>query len=119
MRALVLNCTLKSSPETSNTEAVARVVMEAMESDGIETEIVRVVDHDIKPGVSTDEGSGRGLRGARTGLDLLEQGPRARRLLPRDRRRQGLVAHHRPCNGLDLAAVARALAEQPVPAPPS
>jgi multimeric flavodoxin WrbA len=58
MRALVLNCTLKSSPATSNTEALARVVMEALEKDGIETEIVRVVDHDIKPGVSTDEGNG-------------------------------------------------------------
>ena len=58
MRALVLNCTLKPSPATSNTEALARVVMEALEKDEIETEIVRVVDHDIRPGVSTDEGDG-------------------------------------------------------------
>jgi multimeric flavodoxin WrbA len=58
MRALVLNCTLKPSPDTSNTEALARVVMEALEKDGIETEILRVVDHDVKPDVSTDEGNG-------------------------------------------------------------
>jgi multimeric flavodoxin WrbA len=58
MRALVLNCTLKPSPETSNTEALARVVMEALEKDGIETEILRVADYDVKPGVSTDEGHG-------------------------------------------------------------
>jgi multimeric flavodoxin WrbA len=41
MRALVLNCTLKPSPETSNTEALARVVMEALEGDGVEAELVR------------------------------------------------------------------------------
>jgi multimeric flavodoxin WrbA len=58
MRALILNCTLKHSPETSNTEALARVVMEALEGDGIDTDLVRVVDHDVKPGVSTDEGDG-------------------------------------------------------------
>jgi multimeric flavodoxin WrbA len=58
MRALVLNCTLKPSPETSNTEALARVVMEALEGDGVETELLRVVDHDVKPGVSSDEGDG-------------------------------------------------------------
>jgi multimeric flavodoxin WrbA len=60
MRALVLNCTLKPSPETSNTEALARVVMEALEADGIETELLRVVDHDVKPGVGADEGDGDG-----------------------------------------------------------
>ena len=58
MRALVLNCTLKPSPETSNTEALARVVSEALEADGVETELLRVVDHDVKPGVSSDEGDG-------------------------------------------------------------
>jgi multimeric flavodoxin WrbA len=49
MRALVLNCTLNASPEASNTEALARVVMEALEGDGVETELVRMVDHDVKP----------------------------------------------------------------------
>ncbi len=58
MKATVLNCTLKPSPETSNTEALARVVIEALERDGVECEIVRVVDHDIRPGVSSDEGDG-------------------------------------------------------------
>jgi multimeric flavodoxin WrbA len=58
MRALVLNCTLKPSPETSNTEALARVVMEALRNDGIETELVRLVDLDIKPGVKSDQGNG-------------------------------------------------------------
>ncbi len=58
MKALALNCTLKPSPAESNTEALARVVLEALEEQGVETEIVRVVDHDVKPGVSSDEGGG-------------------------------------------------------------
>ena len=58
MKALVLNCTLKRSPATSNTEALARVVMDALSEVDEETEIVRVVDHDVRPGVSSDEGEG-------------------------------------------------------------
>ena len=58
MRALVLNCTLKPSPAESNTEALARVVTGALEREGVETDVVRVVDHDVKPGVSNDEGDG-------------------------------------------------------------
>jgi multimeric flavodoxin WrbA len=58
MKALVLNCTLKRSPETSNTEALARVVMEAWRKEGIESELVRLVDLDIQPGVTSDEGRG-------------------------------------------------------------
>jgi multimeric flavodoxin WrbA len=58
MKALVLNCTLKPSPATSNTEALARVVIDALSEDDVETEIVRVVDHNVRPGVSSDEGDG-------------------------------------------------------------
>ena len=58
MRALVLNCTLKPSPGTSNTEALAREVMTALEAHGVETEIVRIVDLDVKPGVESDMGEG-------------------------------------------------------------
>jgi multimeric flavodoxin WrbA len=58
MKALVLNCTLKPSPATSNTEALAGVVIDALSGADVETEIVRVVDHDVRPGVSSDEGDG-------------------------------------------------------------
>ena len=58
LKAVFLNCTLKASPEDSNTEALARVVAEALEADGIATEFVRVVDHDVRPGVTSDEGDG-------------------------------------------------------------
>lgn len=58
MKALVLNCTLKRSPETSNTEALARVVMRALESEGVTAKLIRLVDLDIEPGVKTDQGNG-------------------------------------------------------------
>lgn len=58
MKALVLNCTLKASPEVSNTEALAQVVMDQLEKDGIAAEMVRLVDLDIKPGVKSDQGGG-------------------------------------------------------------
>jgi multimeric flavodoxin WrbA len=58
MRALLLNCTLKPSPAESNTEALARVVMDALASEGIDTDAVRVVDHDVRPGVESDMGDG-------------------------------------------------------------
>jgi len=58
MRATIINCTLKPSPERSNTEALASVVIEALEEHGVETELVRALDHEIKPGVETDMGDG-------------------------------------------------------------
>ena len=58
MRALILNCTLKPSPATSSTEALASVVIAELEKGGVETEIVRLVDLDIKPGVDSDMGKG-------------------------------------------------------------
>jgi multimeric flavodoxin WrbA len=58
VKALVLNCTLKPSPAVSNTEALARVVNERLEAEGVEIEQIRLVDLDIKPGVESDEGDG-------------------------------------------------------------
>ena len=58
MKALVLNCTLKPSPQTSSTEALARVLMQELAKGGVETDLVRLVDLTIKPGVSGDEGEG-------------------------------------------------------------
>ena len=58
MRAVVLNCTLKPSPKTSSTEALAKVVIAELEKGGAEVELIRLVDLNIKPGVSADEGDG-------------------------------------------------------------
>ena len=60
MRATILNCTLKPSPAVSNTEALARVVAGGLEAEGVATEMIRVVDHDVRFGVSSDEGDGDG-----------------------------------------------------------
>ena len=56
MKALILNCTLKPSPQASSTEALARVVMAELERGGAAVELVRLVDLNLKPGVRTDEG---------------------------------------------------------------
>jgi multimeric flavodoxin WrbA len=58
LKATIINCTLKPSPEVSNTEALARVVIDALEGDGIECELIRAVDRDLKPGVESDMGAG-------------------------------------------------------------
>ncbi len=58
LTALGLNCTLKKSPETSNTEALMTRVMDVMSDHGAETEIIRPVDYAIAFGVTSDEGDG-------------------------------------------------------------
>jgi len=58
MKALILNCTLKPSPETSSTEALAQVVIDELKKGGAESELVRLVDLNLKPGVKTDQGEG-------------------------------------------------------------
>lgn len=58
MKALILNCTLKPSPEASSTEALAQVVIDELKKGGAETELVRLVDLNLKPGVKTDQGEG-------------------------------------------------------------
>jgi multimeric flavodoxin WrbA len=65
MKALILNCSLKATPEPSNTAALAKVVVDALREEEVEVTEIRLVDHDIKPGVETDMGPPRDLRGRR------------------------------------------------------
>ena len=58
LSAVFLNCTLKPSPAVSNTEALARKVIEWFDQSDVESEIVRIVDYNVKPGVTSDEGDG-------------------------------------------------------------
>jgi multimeric flavodoxin WrbA len=58
LKALGINCTLKPSPETSNTEALMNRVLGILEEHGVKTELLRPVDYEIKFGVSSDEGDG-------------------------------------------------------------
>jgi len=65
MKAIILNCTLKKSPEDSNTEMLAREVISNLQHRGVECETVRLVDLNIAPGVSSDEGDGDEWPGVR------------------------------------------------------
>lgn len=58
LNALILSCTLKPSPEVSNTEALAQVLIDALREQGVPSELLRLVDLDIRPGVKTDMGAG-------------------------------------------------------------
>ena len=58
LRALVLVCSLKKSPAPSSSELLGREVLAALADHDVDGEVVRVVDHDVRFGVSTDEGDG-------------------------------------------------------------
>ena len=58
LKAVFLNCTLKKSPEVSNTEALCRQVIGWFDQMDVDSEIVRVVDYNVKFGVTSDEGDG-------------------------------------------------------------
>jgi multimeric flavodoxin WrbA len=54
LRALFINCTLKRSPEVSNTSGLAELAVAIMERNGVAVETVRAVDHQIATGVYPD-----------------------------------------------------------------
>ena len=58
LRALALVCSLKPSPTPSSSDLMARQVLEELAKHGVTGDVVRVVDHDVKPGVEVDMGEG-------------------------------------------------------------
>lgn len=60
LSAIALNCTLKrSSGDDSSTDAMIGVMAEHFEAAGVAvSETIRIADHDVLPGVSSDEGEG-------------------------------------------------------------
>ncbi len=54
LSALFLNCTLKPSPSESHTRGLIDVSKAIMDENDVDTEVVRVVDHDVAPGVYPD-----------------------------------------------------------------
>lgn len=54
LRALFINCTLKRSPERSNTEGLIDVSRNILAKQGVEVEVIRAIDHDIATGVWPD-----------------------------------------------------------------
>ena len=54
LRALFINGTLKRSPETSNTQGLVDISRAIMDRHGVQTSVLRAVDHDIATGVWPD-----------------------------------------------------------------
>jgi multimeric flavodoxin WrbA len=54
LKAVFLNCTLKRSPEQSHTELLINASKQIMGKNGVKTEVIRPVDHDIALGVYPD-----------------------------------------------------------------
>ena len=54
LRATFVNCTLKRSPEPSNTQALVDISAAIMRKHGVEVEVIRAVDHDLATGVYLD-----------------------------------------------------------------
>lgn len=58
LKALALVCTLSPSPAPSSSHLLADQTLAALAEHGVKGESVRVVDHDVHPGVKTDMGDG-------------------------------------------------------------
>ncbi len=77
LKALVLACTLKPSPAESSSVLLGQQVLDALgalEDHDVSGELVRVVDHQVRFGVSTDEGDGDewpGIREKMLAADIL------------------------------------------------
>lgn len=56
LSALAINCTLKSSPGESSCERLLTEVLAELDQLNVRTELLRAADHNIKPGVTSDEG---------------------------------------------------------------
>ena len=54
LKAFFINCTLKRSPEVSNTQGLMDISMEIMRRNGVEVECIRAIDHEIATGVWPD-----------------------------------------------------------------
>lgn len=58
LTALALNCTLKPGDTASSSALMAQQYLDALADHGVTGSLVRVVDHDVRPGVETDMGDG-------------------------------------------------------------
>ncbi|MFC5358959.1 flavodoxin family protein [Azospirillum himalayense] len=75
IKAFALNCTLKPSGKPSSTDAMIGLLQKDLAAQGVAVGApVRVADHDVKPGVTSDEGPGDAwpdLRRQVLGADIL------------------------------------------------
>ena len=58
LKATALVCTLNASPKKSSSELLGSEVLAELKNHGVEGESFRVVDYDVKFGVTTDMGNG-------------------------------------------------------------
>jgi multimeric flavodoxin WrbA len=58
MKALILNCTLKPSPQVSNTAALAQEMIAELERLSVKTEMLRLADYNVMTGTKSDLGAG-------------------------------------------------------------
>ena len=74
LTALVLTCSLKQSPAPSSSELLGRELLAALAQHDVTGEVLRVVDHGVRFGVSIDEQDGDGwpaLRAKMLTADIL------------------------------------------------
>jgi multimeric flavodoxin WrbA len=65
LSAIAINCTLKAEGDSS-TDAMIRVIAEALKKHGVDlSETIRITAHDVKTGVTSDEGDGDAWPGIR------------------------------------------------------
>ncbi|SDF61642.1 Multimeric flavodoxin WrbA [Blastococcus aurantiacus] len=58
LSALALVCSLKASPAPSSSDLMARQILDELGKHGVTGDVLRVVDHDVLPGVEIDLGEG-------------------------------------------------------------
>ncbi|GAA3506921.1 flavodoxin family protein [Streptomyces showdoensis] len=58
LRAVALVCSLSPSPKRSSSQLLAEQTMAALADHGVTGKVIRVADHDVKPGVEVDMGDG-------------------------------------------------------------
>ncbi|MFJ3770009.1 flavodoxin family protein [Streptomyces sp. NPDC090082] len=74
LRAVALVCTLSPSPAASSSELLARQTLDALAEHGVTGKSIRIADHDVKTGISTDLGEGDAwpdIRETVLGTDIL------------------------------------------------
>src|SRR5690606_30477348 len=54
LRAVYINCTLKRSPETSNTQGLMNRSISLMRAQGVAVDSIRFIDHDVATGIYPD-----------------------------------------------------------------
>lgn len=65
LNALILVCTLSPSPKKSSSDLLAQQVGQKFSEHGVQSEILRVVDYNVMPGVLKDMGEGDDWPGIR------------------------------------------------------